>query len=270
MKRIIKGIIPAAGLGTRMFPLSKKIPKEMFSIGTRPIIEYTIDDMINSGIKEIAIITHPEKKIMKDYILEVIKKGFGNKPSAPDFYFINQIKRLGLAHAIYLARDFVDQKPFAVFLPDNLVQTNIRKENIYQSLIDLLYEKNVNTVAVEKIHNEAYANIFGNCGKIRFTFMNSSVLRIDEIMDKMHGQLSLNGKPFIYKTVARSFFMPEIFSYIEDFLQRGDVKEYDDVPILQKLAKQGKLYGLLCDWTVYDVGNPKGYLAAQRHFKKFS
>ncbi|MBC8527165.1 MAG: NTP transferase domain-containing protein [Candidatus Cloacimonetes bacterium] len=134
MKKIIKGVIPAAGFGTRMRSLSQNIPKEMLPICKKPIIEYAIKDMIKSDIREIAIITHPEKTIMNDYISEFIKKESQNKPNTPEIYFINQTKRRGLAHAIYLAKDFIGQQPFAIFLPDNLVMTNMSKKNIYQPL----------------------------------------------------------------------------------------------------------------------------------------
>lgn len=266
MKKILKGIIPAAGLGTRMRALSQNIPKEMLPIGKRPMIEYAIKDMIGSGIEEIAIITHPEKKIMNDYIYEFIKKEYENKPKTPKIDFINQIKRRGLAHAIYLAKDLIGQQPFAVFLPDNLVQPPIEKKNIYQPLINLLFERKVNTVAIEKVESEGYANLFGNCGRIKFTLISSSIFRIDEIADKKSGQFSLNGESFVYKIFARYFFLPEIFSYIENFMQTQDLQEYDDVPILQQLAKEGKLYGVPYECRVYDVGNPKGYQAAQRDF----
>ena len=267
MKKILKGIIPAAGLGIRMRVLSQKIPKEMLPIGKRPMIEYAIMDMVKSGIEEITIITHPEKKIMNDYISEFIKKEFESKPNTPKIYFINQTKRLGLAHAIYLAKDFIGQQPFAVFLPDNLVQSPIEKKNIYQPLINLLFERKVNTVAIEKVESEGYANLFGNCGGIKFTSINSLIFRIDEIADKKSGQFSLNGESFVYKIFARYFFLPEIFSYIENFMQTQDLQEYDDVPILQQLAKEGKLYGVPYECRVYDVGNPKGYQAAQRDFR---
>ena len=267
MKKILKGIIPAAGLGIRMRVLSQKIPKEMLPIGKRPMIEYAIMDMVKSGIEEITIITHPEKKIMNDYISEFIKKEFESKPNTPKIYFINQTKRQGLAHAIYLAKDFIGQQPFAVFLSDNLIQPPIEKKNIYQPLINLLFERKVNTVAIEKVESEGYANLFGNCGRIKFTSISSSVFRIDKIADKMPGKLSLKGEPFIFKTIARNFYLPEIFSYIENFMQSENLEEYDDVPILKQLVKEGKLYGVPYKCRVCDVGNPKGYQAAQRDFR---
>ena len=78
MKKIIKGVIPAAGFGTRMRSLSQNIPKEMLPICKKPIIEYAIKDMIKSDIREIAIITHPEKTIMNDYISDFENDNYGS------------------------------------------------------------------------------------------------------------------------------------------------------------------------------------------------
>lgn len=268
MTQIVKGIIPAAGSGKRMHSISKEIPKEMLTLHGIPIIEYAIRDMMNCGIKDIAIIIHPEKRIMKDYVSDVLGKEIAKEENPPVFTFISQYKRQGLAHALYLAKEFINDMPFTVFLPDNIVVTKSRNKVDYTPLIKLLFEKNTNTLAVMKIFNEDFANLFSDSGKIKCTHISPSIMMINQICKKTTSKLSLKGKSFIYKVFGRYFLLPEILIYIEDLLKNERLKDYDDGPVMRKLAKEDKLYGFLCDCVVYDVGNTKGYFAAKEYFSQ--
>ena len=262
---IVKGIIPAAGLGTRMMKISGDVPKEMLPVGPRPMIARPIAELVDIGIVDIAVVVHPEKIVIAEYIRKVLQPELKRRGTAVNFHFIDQMDRRGLAHAIYLAKDFIDRQPFAVFLPDNYVRipSGSTPKDIYRPLVDLLFEKNVHTVAVQKITSESVANRFGNCGKIEeCTWIGPSTCRIDRIMRKKPGRLSLCGASAIYTMVARHFYLPDIFDAIEMLMQDRTLPEYDDTPIIGQMAAARRLFGIVCDCRMHDVGNPRGYAAA--------
>ncbi|MDY3286392.1 MAG: sugar phosphate nucleotidyltransferase, partial [Eubacteriales bacterium] len=133
--RIKKAVIPAAGLGTRMLPETKTIPKEMLPIGDRPSIQYIVEEAVAAGIEDILIITNRSKAAMEDYFdyhpeLEERLLRAGREEDAAlvrrtadmaNVMFVRQKQTLGLGHAIWTARRFVGSEPFAVLLGDDVM-----------------------------------------------------------------------------------------------------------------------------------------------------
>src|SRR5699024_9573148 len=136
MQRIKKAIIPAAGLGTRFLPATKAMPKEMLPIVDKPTIEYIVDEAIQSGIEDIIIVTGKGKRAIEDHFdhsleLEenlIKKEKFDqleriNKSANVDIHYIRQKEPKGLGHAIWCARKFIGDEPFAVLLGDDIIQS---------------------------------------------------------------------------------------------------------------------------------------------------
>jgi UTP--glucose-1-phosphate uridylyltransferase len=111
-----KSVIPAAGLGKRMYPATKKIPKEMLPWGRKPMIHHAIEELIFSGVKEICIVIRRGKEIIKDYLLS--EKGLSKKCV---FSFVYQESPQGLGDAILKAKDFVNEDPFLMVIPDQFL-----------------------------------------------------------------------------------------------------------------------------------------------------
>src|SRR3982750_4135222 len=132
--RVRKAVFPVAGLGTRLLPATKTIPKEMITIVDRPLIQYAVDEAREAGIEQLIFVTGRGKSALVDYFdhafeLETVMRGKGKSPDglgAPNARFgevvsVRQQQPLGLGHAVWCARDIVGDAPFAVLLPDELM-----------------------------------------------------------------------------------------------------------------------------------------------------
>ena len=133
--KITKAVIPAAGLGTRVLPATKSMPKEMYPIVDKPAIQYIVEEAVNSGITDILIITNRGKNIIEDYfdrspelegrLLEDKKEEFYNQvvsvSKLANIFFLRQKETKGLGHAVNCARSFISGEPFAVLYGDDVI-----------------------------------------------------------------------------------------------------------------------------------------------------
>ncbi|MUV36928.1 UTP--glucose-1-phosphate uridylyltransferase [Lentibacillus sp. JNUCC-1] len=137
MKKVKKAIIPAAGLGTRFLPATKAMPKEMLPIVDKPTIQYIVEEAIESGIEDIIIVTGKHKRAIEDHFdsnfelennlikkekFELLEKV--NQTSKVDIHYIRQKDPQGLGHAVWCARKFIGNEPFAVLLGDDIVEAD--------------------------------------------------------------------------------------------------------------------------------------------------
>ncbi|MBM3253121.1 MAG: UTP--glucose-1-phosphate uridylyltransferase, partial [Candidatus Omnitrophica bacterium] len=121
--KIKKAVIPAAGKGKRLLPASAFLPKELMLVGQKPLIQYVIEEAIESGVCEIIIVINKEKEIIKKFILERIKissLNLGRICKNVNFRFVYQEEPNGLMDAVYLTKNFLKNEPFALMLPDNI------------------------------------------------------------------------------------------------------------------------------------------------------
>src|SRR5213594_1543651 len=120
-----KGVIPAAGLGTRFLPASKAVPKVLLPIVDRPVIQYAVEEMARAGITQICIVlSHGQGAICDHFApapeLEAVLEKARRTETLADIFYVQQHRPLGLGHAVLCAADFVDDEPFAVVLPDEV------------------------------------------------------------------------------------------------------------------------------------------------------
>lgn len=169
--RVKKAIIPVAGLGTRMLPATKAIPKEMLPIVDKPLIQYVVNEAVQAGIKEIILVTHSSKNAIenhfdKSFELEAtlekrVKRQLLNEiqaicPSDVTIMHVRQGEAKGLGHAILCARPLIDDQPFAVLLPDVLIDkyhSNLAKDNL-AAMIQKFEQTDISQVMVEKVPHE--------------------------------------------------------------------------------------------------------------------
>ncbi|HSW35634.1 MAG TPA: UTP--glucose-1-phosphate uridylyltransferase, partial [Candidatus Limnocylindrales bacterium] len=137
--KITKAVIPAAGLGTRFLPATKAVPKEMLPIVDKPTIQYVIEEAVQAGIEDILIVTGRNKRAIEDHFdksveleIALMKKGKDDElekiqqlSKLANIFYIRQIEPLGLGHAVYCARKFVGNEPFAVLLGDDIVYAQV-------------------------------------------------------------------------------------------------------------------------------------------------
>lgn len=163
-KRVRKAVFPVAGLGTRLLPATKSIPKEMLTIVDRPLIQYAVDEAREAGIEEMIFVTGRGKSALVDYFdtaveLEAAMKRAGKslealEPSQARFGEIVTVRQqspLGLGHAVWCAREIIGDEPFAVLLPDEVM---VGKPNCLAQMVEAYERTGGNVVAVLEVPAE--------------------------------------------------------------------------------------------------------------------
>ncbi len=162
MPEVKKAVIPAAGLGTRFLPATKAQPKEMLPIVDKPTIQYVVEEAVAAGIEDILIITGRNKRAIEDHFdhcveLENTLQAKGNErelkmmrriSEMADIHYVRQKEPRGLGHAIYCARKFVRDEPFAVLPGDDIVNSSVP---CIQQLMDIHREKGGSVVGVQPV-----------------------------------------------------------------------------------------------------------------------
>jgi len=265
-KDVTKAVIPAAGLGVRLRPLTTYLPKELLPIGGKPMIQYTLEMYMASGISEFCIITSPHKPMLRDFVM-------GNwKPPALPFHwdaalyrklevcrtvFLTQDEPRGVADAVALARDFVGDEPFACIMPDCLLFSD---KPLAQQLLEG-YERHQTHVIGSIYIRGNDVRRFGNVGVLKTDRLRGPCFAITSLSDKKQKPLSLRPGETIHKGFGGGIYLPEYFHLVEAI--RSNVKgEVDDVPIHHLLIKEGKLLGIVLEGAAFDAGHPLGFRTA--------
>jgi UTP--glucose-1-phosphate uridylyltransferase len=277
VKPVYKAIIPVAGLGTRMLPATKAIPKELLPIYDRPLIEHVVREAIDGGIREIILVTRSGKEAIenhfdahyelehrlvkngKDKILENIIKII---PDEIKISSIRQADALGLGHAILCAKHLINDEPFAVLLPDVLVLDKKVEEQLssFKKLVNAWEETGIGQIMVEQIDSkktESYgiANFGGHNSK---KFKSISLTGLVE-------KPSPKNAPSNLAVLGRYILPPNVM----DFLARtaaGVGNEIQLTDALDKLIDISGLNGMETDADIYDCGHKMGYLSANIAF----
>ncbi|MBO1206152.1 MULTISPECIES: UTP--glucose-1-phosphate uridylyltransferase GalU [Staphylococcus] len=268
MKKVKKAIIPAAGLGTRFLPASKSIPKEMFPILSKPAIQYIVEEAIESGIEDIIIITSKGKGAIEDhfdndYILETTLKERKKmkllesitKPSEVDIHYIRQKKPKGLGHAIWCARKFINDEPFAILLGDDIIDA---KTPVTQQLINSFYETNHSIVGVQEVPYEKTKNY----GIIEINGKIEDLMKVNRFVEKPQ-----NNPPSNYAIMGRYVLDAKIFNILEN-QERGQGNEIQLTDAIEKLNNEDNVGALNFKGIRHDVGDIKGYLDANIYYGK--
>lgn len=267
--KVRKAVIPAAGLGTRMLPLTKYIPKELLPIGKLPMMQYAIEEAAAAGVEEIYIITNKNrKKLIEDYfsneswqISSIYNSEEGERNVRRcHLVFLEQEKLMGVADAIYLSKRYIGTDPFFVLMPDNVF---LGREPSIVQLLRYFMEYNENILALIEVKKEE-ANLYSNSGKVEVKLLKENLYSIGRLMDK--GPLTLHEAPMI-RYCGRYILGPEFF-YEGEKIQRDVGGELDDVPILQELVKRKSVLGVILQGKLFDCGHWEGYWAANQYWNE--
>jgi UTP--glucose-1-phosphate uridylyltransferase len=249
-----KGIIPAAGLGIRLLPFTEKVPKEMFPLGRRLIIDYALQEAVWSGIEEVCIVVSPGKKQIKERYSqsrERLLKELGEIINFVDISFVEQKDPLGLGDAIWMAQKFVGDQPFAVLLPDNVFLTDVAPIAQLQQLFSELPTCCVGLMAVP----ENQAVFFTSARKLLYQELRYGAYRIREILDDDRS-LVREGE---IRSIGRYILTPRFFDYCPRARENapGELRETD--VLKEYLRAENELYGLLIEGERFDTGTWEGY-----------
>lgn len=265
--KITKAVIPAAGLGTRVLPASKAVPKEMLNIVDKPAIQYLVEEAAASGITDILIITNRGKEAIEnhfDYAFE-LEANLRDKPEKQplyssvrasaelaNVYFLRQKETKGLGHAILTAKAFVGNEPFAILYGDDIIMNN--DYPVTKQLIDA-YEKYGKCVTgVQECTKE---QVMKYCS-LDVESVESNVMRCRRIIEKPDE----NEIYSLFATLGRNIVTPEIFNLIEKTEPSKKTGEIYLTDALNALAERGELYAVDFVGRRYDMGDKLGILKA--------
>jgi len=257
-----KGIIPAAGLGARLYPMTETRPKEMLPIGDRPMIYYAVLEAALSGLEEICIVINERKDSLRHYLegggLEKDLQQEGGV-CAPHVTFVDQPSPLGSGEAIYRTREMMREEPFALMMPDFVL---FGSEPALVQMIPLYERFRQDIVAVITL-GAREAKGFSNVGIVQATQLEQGIVEVHSFSGKSKDLLILKEGETILKLAGRWILGPHIFSYLDR--TRDWKEEWDDAPALQRMTHERPVIGKVLAGRAFDVGNPLGYRAAKEH-----
>ena len=262
--KIRKAVIIAAGKGTRFLPMTRSQPKEMLPLVDRPLIQYSVEEAIDSGIEQVIMVTAQGKSAMEDYFDRCIElehfleqKGDAGRlrhmrelSDMVDVCYIRQKEQNGLGHAILTARDVVGKEPFAVILPDDIIDSEVPA---LKRMIDIYGEYGAGVVAVERVNDE-------DTRKYGIVEPRRVAERVYEVLSMVEKPEPADA-PSRLGIVGRYVFTPEIFDAIVR-TPRGAGNEIQITDAMQLLLGEQKFYAFELEGVRHDTGAPLGWLKA--------
>lgn len=265
--KVTKAIIPAAGLGTRFLPATKAMPKEMLPIVDKPTIQYIVEEAIASGIKDIIIVTGKGKRSIEDHFdhafeLEetLLKKGKMDmldsvlKTSNVEIHYIRQKQPLGLGHAIWSARNFIGNEPFAVLLGDDIVEN---EEPCLAQLMNQYNQTGNSVIGVQQVA-ENQTDRYGIIDPVR---VNGRLIEVNQFVEKP----AAGTAPSNYAIMGRYVLTPEIFDFLGEH-QLGAGGEIQLTDAIQKLNEIQSVYAYNFEGKRFDVGEKFGFIETTIEF----
>ena len=271
MKAIKKAVFPVAGLGTRFLPATKANPKEMLPVVDKPLIQYAVEEAIQSGITELIFVTGRNKRSIEDhfdknveleasliasnknFLLESIRSII---PSHVKCIYTRQSEPLGLGHAVLQAKTIINDEPFAVLLADDLTDahTPVLKQLILQH-----QKEQSSVIAIEDIPKEKTVQY----GIVDVGDSKNNLYKINSIVEKPQ---SIDA-PSTLGVIGRYVFNPEIFDCLEK-IKPGKGGEIQLTDAIQMLLGQQAIFAYLFEGKRYDCGDKLGFIKANIEFSK--
>ena len=253
--KIKKAIIPAAGLGTRVLPASKALPKEMLPIVDKPAIQYIVEEAVRAGITDILIITNRGKGVIEDHFdhsveLEAMLETLDKVANLANIYYIRQKETRGLGDAVLRAKEFVGTEPFAVLYGDDVI---IGEPPAIGELCDAYEKYGKSVVGIKEVSDEL--------------IVKYSSLKAEKLDDKIYSVTDMIEKPSLetkfsnYSILGRCVLDNEIFSILEK-TPLGVGGELQLTDAMRTLAVKYGMVGVDFSGIRYDMGNKFGILKA--------
>ncbi len=265
----MKAILPVAGLGTRFLPATKAQPKEMLTIVDKPVIQYIIEEVVQSGIKEIILVTSQSKRAIEDYFdrnfeLEYFLKKAGKIEilkevqrisKLANFYYVRQKEMAGNGDAILCAKNLIGDEPCAVLFGDDIIETKIP---CLKQMIEVFEKYGDPIVAVERIPKKDIHRY----GSVEVIQVEKRVYQIKKIIEKP----KLNKAPSNLGVVGRYIITPEVFKILEKLKPkiRGELGMTDALQFLLKSNRP--VYAYEFDGLRFDCGTKIGLLKASLYY----
>ncbi|MBX7056228.1 MAG: UTP--glucose-1-phosphate uridylyltransferase GalU [Pyrinomonadaceae bacterium] len=262
--KVRKAVFPAAGLGTRFLPATKASPKEMLPLVDKPLIQYSVEEAVSSGIESILIITGRDKSAIENHFdisfeLEQLLQEKGKSEMFDQVRAISDIAKisytrqkqaLGLGHAIYQAKDFVGNEPFAALLADDVVDA---ERPALRQMMDVFEKYQAPVIATMQVEGEAISRF----GVIDADEVEPGVFRIKDMVEKP----AFADAPSDLAIIGRYIFTPDIFQAIEQTTP-GAGGEIQITDAMRLLLKERPFYAVKLEGARHDAGDKLGFLIA--------
>ena len=261
--KVRKAIIPAAGLGTRLLPNTKSIPKEMLPLVDKPVIQYIVEEAVSAGVEQILIITNRGKSPIEDYfdyspdlVARLLADGKVKEAETvrkvadmADVLFLRQKETKGLGHAVWRAHSFVGDEPFAVLLGDDIM---LGRKPVLKQLVEAAEANECSAVAIHQVPDELIVKY-------------SSVKLEEKLSERVYRISDMNEKPTLeekfsdYAILGRYVLTPAVFDILANTAP-GRNNEIQLTDGMKELVRHEKMVGVDFEGRRYDTGNLKGYL----------
>ncbi|WP_251518919.1 MULTISPECIES: UTP--glucose-1-phosphate uridylyltransferase GalU [Staphylococcus] len=268
MKQIKKAIIPAAGLGTRFLPATKAMPKEMLPILDKPTIQYIVEEAAKAGIEDIIIVTGKHKRAIEDHFdnqkeLEMILQEKGKtdlleqvkySTDLANIFYVRQKEQKGLGHAIYSARQFIGDEPFAVLLGDDIVESD---NPAIKQLVEAYEDTGKSVIGVQEV-DESQTHRYGIIDPLEKVDKKYEVKQFVE-------KPKQGTAPSNLAIMGRYILTPEIFDYLAT-QGKGAGGEIQLTDAIERLNKDDQVYAFDFDGNRFDVGEKLGFVKTTIEF----
>jgi UTP--glucose-1-phosphate uridylyltransferase len=263
-KPISKAVIPVAGYGTRLLPVTKSQPKEMLPIVDKPAVQYVVREAIDSGVESILFVTGRGKRAIEDYFdyaveleLELENKGkFDLLQEVRDIgdmiriFYVRQKLQKGLGDAVYQAKRFINDSPFAVLLADDIIDST---DPVLRQMIDLYRKRPGIILAVTRIPQEEISQ----WGVIKGKEIGKGTFKVEDMIEKPDP----GEAPSDLAIIGRYILTPSIFEAVEK-VSPGKGGEIQLTDSIRSLLKKEEIYAYEFQGTYYGVGDKIGFLKA--------
>jgi UTP--glucose-1-phosphate uridylyltransferase len=271
VRRIRKAVFPAAGLGTRFLPATKAQPKEMLVLVDKPVIQYGVEEAVQSGVDNIVIVTGRGKNAIEDHFdvaveLESFLEQRGKKEQLEEIRKITQLiqvsyvrqgEPLGLGHAVLVTKNLVGDEPFAVILGDDVIDA---KPPALRQMIDVFERVDGPVLAVERVPMDNVSS-YGVVAFDESADLGRGVYRLTDLVEKPRREEA----PSNLAIIGRYILTPDIFAALES-TARDRTGEIQLTNGLRRLLKDRPLYACEIDGVRHDTGNKLGFLKALVYF----
>lgn len=269
MKKIRKAVFPVAGLGTRLLPATKAMPKEMLTLVDRPLIQWAVDEAKAAGIEDFIFVTSTGKTLIEDHFdrqhqlvntlesrnkLDLLRLTKDAEIETGHLYVTRQHTPLGLGHAIWCARNIIGDEPFAVLLPDEVV---LSKPGCLKQLIDVYNQEGGNVLAMLEVDKEKTSSY----GILEIGDEKNRVAPIKAMVEKPDPE----DAPSNLSITGRYVLQPDVFDYLAEH-QRGAGGEIQLTDAMAKLIGEQPFHGVRFQGDRFDCGNRFGFLEANIAF----
>ena len=268
--KVTKAVIPAAGLGTRVLPATKAQPKEMLVIVDKPSLQYIVEELVESGIKDIIIVTGRNKNSIEDHfdhsyeLEDTLKKNNKNTllekvediSSMANICYVRQNHPKGLGHAILKAKSFVGDEPFVIALGDDIVYNDVP---VAKQLIDNYTKYGFNIVGCQEV-KESDVSKYGIVKPLQS--LDEKTVEMEDFIEKP----SVEEAPSKLACLGRYLLTPKIFDYLEKTEpgKGGEIQLTDAIVAMMKDGEKVLAYNF--EGKRYDIGNKFGLLKANIEF----